>query len=318
MVFACLAVAVVLQGLSTVILVAERAIDDESVGRTRLSEKDSALADIRQMLLRSWEPIAPVWSEAEESEGGGATESWVEEVPESDGWLMRATVRHEPTLSRLVVSASLERGRDGLDLPLAAVVGGTMTASPDRESPWIDSEGAGEPEETGPSASMVPCYFSDVPVDPLLACTCVVESLVTPWRLDPGWLALTSADSSPVSFGDDVLCLGGGTAGWFGGNVALPSECGGTAPDSPVLVVVTGGADLDARDRGDLYGVIVVDEGSVLLEGTVLHGAVFATEEVALGQTGQILFSPQIFRWATDRSLHRVRLVPGTRWEGLE
>ena len=117
MVFACLAVAVVLQGLSTVILVAERAIDDESVGRTRLSEKDSALADIRQTLLRSWEPIAPVWSEAGVSEGGGATESWVEEVPESDGWLMRATVRHEPTLSRLVVSASLERGRDGLTCP---------------------------------------------------------------------------------------------------------------------------------------------------------------------------------------------------------
>ena len=155
MLFACLAVAVVLQGLSTVILVAERAIDDESVGRTRLSEKDSALAAIRRTLLESWEPIAPVWSEAEEDVGGGAAESWAEEVPESEGWLMRATVRHEPTLSRLVVSASLERGRDGLDLPLAAVVGGAMTASPDRESLWIDSEGAGEPEETEPSASVV-------------------------------------------------------------------------------------------------------------------------------------------------------------------
>jgi hypothetical protein len=84
------------------------------------------------------------------------------------------------------------------------------------------------------------------------------------------------------------------------------------------LVVVTGGADLDARDRGDLYGVIVVDQGSVQLDGTVLHGAVFATGEVALGQTGQILYSPQVLRWATDRSLHRVRLVPGTRWEGTE
>ena len=140
------------------------------------------------------------------------------------------------------------------------------------------------------------------------------------WTRD-GWKLRPAGDSNGDvgSGGDDVLCLGGGTlAGWLGGNVALPSECGATAPDAPVLVVVTGGADLDARDRGDLYGVIVVDDGSVLLEGTVLHGAVFATGEVALGQTGQILFSREILRWATDRSLHRVRLVPGTRWEGLE
>ncbi len=85
-----------------------------------------------------------------------------------------------------------------------------------------------------------------------------------------------------------------------------------------MLVVVTGGADLDARDRGDLFGVLVVDEGSVRLDGTVLHGAVFATGDVALGQTGQILYSPQVLRWATDRSLRRVRLVPGTRWEVVE
>jgi hypothetical protein len=92
----------------------------------------------------------------------------------------------------------------------------------------------------------------------------------------------------------------------------------GTSPDDPGLLVVTGGARLDAGGRGDLYGVMVVDEGDVLLDGTVLHGALFATGEVDFGGSGAVLFSRPILRWATDRSLVRARLVPGTRSETIE
>jgi hypothetical protein len=46
--FACLATAVVLQSLCTVLLIAERALVDESVGRERLGEKDEGLAILRQ------------------------------------------------------------------------------------------------------------------------------------------------------------------------------------------------------------------------------------------------------------------------------
>jgi hypothetical protein len=81
--------------------------------------------------------------------------------------------------------------------------------------------------------------------------------------------------------------------------------------------VVTGGARLDVRDQGDLYGVIVVDDGGVLLDGTRIHGALFATGEVDLGATGAVAFSRAILRWATDRSLVRTRLVPGTREESI-
>ncbi len=49
--FACLATAVVLQSLCTVLVFAERAVVDESVGRERLAEKDEALAILRQQAL---------------------------------------------------------------------------------------------------------------------------------------------------------------------------------------------------------------------------------------------------------------------------
>jgi len=98
----------------------------------------------------------------------------------------------------------------------------------------------------------------------------------------------------------------------------IPEEIGRGAPDAPILVVLRGGADLDARDLGDVYGVLAVDEGSLLLEGTTLHGALFVSDRLSLGKAGRVLFSREVLRWATDRSLSRTRLVPGTRWEGTE
>ncbi len=97
-----------------------------------------------------------------------------------------------------------------------------------------------------------------------------------------------------------------------------PEEMGNGAPDRSVMVILTGGADLDLEHRGDWYGVIIVDDGSLRLDGTTVHGALFASGRVDLGETGCVVFSPPILRWATDRSLCRARLVPGTRWEGTE
>ena len=102
-----------------------------------------------------------------------------------------------------------------------------------------------------------------------------------------------------------------------GTTVELPQGWGASA-DGPALLVVTGGARLDARGRGDLYGVIVVDDGDILLDGTRVHGALFATGDVDFGLTGAVAFCRSILRWATDRSLVRDRLVPGTRWESME
>jgi hypothetical protein len=124
--FACLATAVVLQSLCNVLVIAERALVDESVGRERLGEKDQALALLRQQALTSWQPSG--WTAIGAGEGGGEGagealgEGVIAELPDSGGWVMSATVRQDPSISRLTVAAWLERGRDGIDLPLAATV----------------------------------------------------------------------------------------------------------------------------------------------------------------------------------------------------
>ena len=55
--FICLAVAVVVQGVCAVVLCAERSVTDETVGRQRLREKDEGLVTLRQTALTRWEPL---------------------------------------------------------------------------------------------------------------------------------------------------------------------------------------------------------------------------------------------------------------------
>lgn len=332
--FVCLAVAVVIQGLSTAVLCAERATVDEAVGRKHLEEKDQGLAALRQRALIIWETLP--WTVVSGGEGGGgaeAVEGSLSELEEgagsgdAAGWVMSASVRQEPAVSRLTTSAWIERGRDGLDLPLAALVAGSVAADPEREAPWleVDSFGGGAADgSTGLSAGAI-AHVRTFPEEPLLGEGCSLAGLSEPWRLDPGWLALvapeaTNADASPpgarpgVAPGPQVAIL---TAP-HGRTLAIPADLGRGTAAAPILVVVNGGADLDARNLGDVYGVIVVDDGSLRIDGTTIHGAVFVTETVSMGESGRLLFSRSVLRWATDRSLNRTRLVLGTRWENTE
>ena len=278
-----------------------------------MEEKDEALAVLRQRALAKWQPIPWTIVRAEPN----AVEATVSELPESGGWVMGAAARQAPTVSRLTTAAWLERGRDGIDLPLAALVAEAVTATAGREDSWMELEGA-------VGHVVMPA------VEPLLGAGCSLVSLPIPWHLDPGWRALgsvpsidggeasqqeaaTAREAAAVAPGPGAIVLNGR----FGGTEAIPAGRGLT-PESPALVVLFGGATLDARYRGDFYGVIAVDDGSVLLDGTTLHGALFVTGTVSLGYSGRLAFSRSILRWATDRSLSRARLVPGTRWEGIE
>ncbi len=182
--------------------------------------------------------------------------------------------------------------------------------------PASDALGSGSgATETGQDA-VATGYLRSLPAQLLLGEGCSLVRLEDPWRLDPGWRAFgaqpLAADSVAPGSGLRVI------AGAPGQTLVLPADSGGRAPDSPCLVLATGGVTLDARARGDVYGVIVVDDGDVLLDGTTVHGAVFATGTIAMGETGRVFFFRSILRWATDRSLSRVRLVPGTREEGME
>lgn len=333
--FVCLAVAVGVQTVSTVVLCAERAGQDESAGRARMAEKDDALAELSRQTLHGrqatpWTVIATephvVEGRVEKPSGSGGSAA--------DNWVLKATARHEPGVSRLMTSAWLERGRDGLDLPVAGLVADSVLSVAGRESPWLDGDNPTVPDQ--PTIG----YLATLPIAPLVGDGWSLSRMNVPWRLDPGWvnLATTFAEATRSGSGSGSSlggqagpggATGGGgavapaagvvvIAGGFGHTASLPVDLGGRDAAAPCLVLVTGGANLNARGRGDLYGVIVVDDGGVLLDGTTLHGALFATGGVNMGGAGRVLYSRGILRWATDRSLERVRLVPGSREESVE
>jgi hypothetical protein len=325
--FVCLGVAALVQTISVIAMCADRAILAEDSGRARMEEKDEGLAVLRRNASRVWAPMS--WTVVRP--GPGEVEGSLVELPDSQGWQFAASTRQGPDLSRITVSARLERGRDGLDLPLAALVAADVTAAPDRSSPWLE---AGAPTEgggpTGGAAANRPLGYLATRPEPLMVGPGVItETLISPWKLDAGWLAFFRAEaleranesgatrrSSPtdgLAAGPRVYVVDGE------GRATVPLPDGwGLSADSPDLVIVSGGASLECRYRGDLYGVIVVNEGGAALEGTRVHGAVFVTGRVDFGNSGGLVFSLPILRWATDRSLVRTRLLPGSRWERVE
>jgi hypothetical protein len=302
MLFLCCAVAVTVQALCTVVLCTEGALYDESVGRQRLAEKDSGLAALRALEAQAW--VDRTWMDVVEEpvEVAGS----VTRLEDGDEWVLMATVRQGRESSRLVASALLERGRDGIDLPMAALVGERVTVTDGRASTCVEM-----PAGQGEAAAHL-CRSPDIA---LLGPGIIPIALGRSWRLDEGWRYLAAAAPGEGAVpGSGVTVI----TGRPGQRIELPSGSRGSTAEDPILVVVTGGADLQAEHAGDLYGVLVVDDGCLFLEGTTIHGAVFASETVDFGVSGRLIFESPILRWASDRSLVRVRLVPGTRWEGTE
>jgi hypothetical protein len=307
--FACLAAAIAIQTLATVELCAERALVDERVGRSHAAEKDQGLALVRSQILASWRPQP--WAEV--SDAATDLQARVSELEGSLGWVMRVDVRQPPEVSRMVTAAWLERGRDGIDLPLAALVAKRIILDPDRLTAWLEVDALdarSSPDAAAPDTSAT-AYLVELPAVQEPGVGCRVTQSSEEWRLDEGWKMLGTSCTAP---GARVLWVSARP----GETVGFPRDRGGRSADDPLLAVVSGGGDLDLRDLGDLYGVVVVDGGSLLLEGTVLHGAAFVTGTATLGAFGSIRYSRPILRWATDRSLCRVRLVPGSRSERTE
>lgn len=314
---ACLALAVMIQALCTVVICAQRAAIDESIGRVRLAERDQGLLFLRRQALVEWK-VSP-WSAVPGDSGASSPsiEASLNEIPGAVTPVLEAWVRHDPDVCGLETRAWVERGRDGIDLPVAVLVAGKLNASSSRRLPWLECEQASSSVGSSASASAVG-YVVQLPVAPMLGEGCRLVELPGSWQLDPGWRLLSAemeddSHSPDVVPGPGVMMIQGGRGELIRLSELIQSGVG--SKSSPVLAVVTGGADLDARDCCDLHGVIVVDEGSLILDGTILHGAAFATECVDLGESGMIVYLEEVLRWATDRSLQRVRLVPGSRRE---
>ncbi len=198
----------------------------------------------------------------------------------------------------LEVRARLERATDGIDLPDRALVAASVSVAEDR---LLDDtvRGGGE----------TPARVSLRSPSPLSARSPSMEVYFgREWALDEGQVVVLEQAADLAS--SRVVLAEVGLAGR-----PRLSASQGTAPECPVLLV--GGRDvpLDLSGFGDLYGVALAGDLGVRLEGTTLHGGVFTSGEVRLGESGRIVDSPTVRRWVSTASLPAVRLVPGTRRE---
>lgn len=295
--------AVLVAGLTLTSRAGLVSVEAEAGGREGLASADVALAGLARRAWSAWEPGAVPLS--------GGWDGELTEVPTEPTGLLSARVVPSgaggPADSArswgYSVDARVEMGHDGLDLPKAAAIAAKVVAAPERIQPVVLLESDAEGAAT---------VCSGRGVDPALLGPGIVDvGLYQPWRLDAGTLAVALGEAGRQ--GSAVVTLTDRSTGWH----RLPPGSPGEGPEDPILVVAAGGAGLDLRDRGDLFGVVVVDDAGLRLEGTILHGAVVVSEDLDVGTGGQVLWSSSLYRWATDRSVRRVRLIPGSRAESL-
>jgi hypothetical protein len=270
--------------------------------------RDEGIVGLKGEALALWEQCSWLQFAPE----GLSTMGRLVEVEGGEDWVLKAEVIQDEAVTSLGTSVWLEKGRDGIDLPSGALVAAKVFADSDRVVPWLTAGEASEGVESSKGSRLeAKGFLTQLPDSAQIGVGCSLVKLEEAWKLDDGWRGLLDGCCRLC---DGVRVL----VGAKGQALALPEDLPTTSPDSPVLVVVIGGADLDARGMGSIHGVLVVDGGSVLLEGSIVHGAVFASGEVQFGLTGQVELCGSVLRWATDRSLERVRVVPGTRQESTE
>ena len=318
--FVALAIALLAQALSVAVICAERGRDAENTGRELLADKEHALLDVRDGLLTEW--AAHAWSPG--GEGSSGVSTMVEPISGSSDRAVDASAAHPADTSPLVLSAWVERGRDGVDLPMAGLVASSATWTGGRERPCVEmdkpqelSDAQGEAVGENRPAVWLVERAEGLPTGAGVQS----QALARPWELDDGWRRVFDAvgqEETPSGLRPEpaVMVL----SGKKGATVAWPQGVAGEAGEAgaSVLVVVTGGVNLDADGLGDVYAVIVCNGGGVSLEGTRIHGGIFASGDVDFGSTGAVLFASDVVRWAADRSLLRARLVPGSRREVVE
>lgn len=313
-VFVCAVAVVSVQVVTACVVIGARALAEETSGRDRLAAVDAGLESARAGAAASW--LAAPWGSL--VLGDICVSERLVELEGACGWVLEAQVESSSGGPASSTLATVERGRDGVDLPLAAVVADRVRVGPGRAVPWLihgssDPTGGSEvSEEYGnlEDGSAV-AYLGGVEGEVMMGAKCAVESLGETWSVGEGWRA---AFEDTAILAPRVYVVRGEP----GQSVPAPDGLGAGCAERPVMCVTLGGCQLDIGGLGELWAVIVADDGSVLMEGTRVHGAVFATGTLDVGSRGQVVYDHEVWRWARDRSLLRVRLVPGTRREDME
>ncbi|MHB8870166.1 MAG: hypothetical protein ACYC6T_00525 [Thermoleophilia bacterium] len=311
-----LGTALLVVALAGAVSLAQAGREAEAEGRRLMSTAGRGLAHARFLAERAWEPSL--------EEGIDGLTVTLSPISGASGRLLRATATVRGLDSTCAVSAVVERGVDGVDLPWRAAAVGSLEWDMSRADPLVSREtapvapeevfeggevieGCGLPRSVASSCVTV----ARVGSTPLLGENVVLETGRS-WTLDAGTRAL--AETSPA--GALVLPVPTGVsvrqALSLDGRPQL-----GLSGEMPVVLVGVGPGPLDATGLGELYAVLLSGSGGVQLDGTQLHGAVFTEGGLWFGSTGRIVFDEDVLEWAQHRSITRVRLVPGTREEGF-
>lgn len=296
----CLGCAALVLCLGSLISVSLRVALTERAAQSADADSEALLEELRLAAVARWEPQGITRENGAAGNLGYRVDIDPEE-PTADVFLqatasLPAAVYDGKAVNARRLSTLVERAWEGLELPPVALVAGSVVLTADRTTPGI-LPGSGAPGKA------VPVATEFVPAECLgeLAWT----HLTGRWSLDEGtvsWLREGPGRASSVTVQESRtgvptrpdLALGGGSA------------------EDPLLLALIGGGVIDARNLGDVWGVLVGPE-DILLDGTVLHGATFCSGNLVLGAEGCLVFEESVRLWATDHSLYRVRLTPGTR-----
>ncbi len=287
--FACLAVSVLCLSLTSMFLAGQELLAEQADGRAEMANREQALGELLAHALSSWTPAS-----ISLPDGAGGR---LDQDPSRGDYLMTATVTQASHAGPRTLAMEVERGRDGLDLPQAAIVAHTVRWGAGRESAVLSAE---------ESSSVPPLVATVTPCEGLPGPSPLAHRIITePWRLDPGSVARFSQEGSPGREWDQEQPEDGVVFLPLSGQTLAPLYLTRFSSDEPFLLVARGEGRLDLSGLEELWGVLVVDGGSLRLEGTILRGAVFVTGELDAGETGGVVYSPSILSWARDRSCRR-------------
>lgn len=297
----CLGIGVLVTALASQIALSRSGLMAETDGRRLAARAEGGLQVALEQAAAAWAPAFVelghgVSIALEDADGFGGPVLRARSVASSDG-------------GSFTITALVERGSDGPDLPRRAIAAQTIVWDPDRPTTVVCPDDERTPSEEVSGSPQIEVAVAQEVFDLPMGEGVSLE-VGASWSLDP----LLAIPNGATSRGPMILMVPQGATVrsllTAQGGLALSSS-----PESPLILIGPGPLPLDATGCGDLYAVLLGGAGGVTMDGTVLHGAVMTEGPLDVGSSGQIRFDSGVLEWARHRSIVRVRLVPGSREE---